>query len=74
MTSRRVLITLDRLLELLVSVIVEESLSEDEVDALLEAAEKTCLAVGPWDESATVGPAMSNWSISAVCWCRRSPA
>ncbi|WP_143663621.1 DUF3710 domain-containing protein [Streptomyces sp. NRRL B-24085] len=50
-TSRRDLITLDRLLEVLVSVIVEESLAEEEVEALLEAAEESCLAVGPWDES-----------------------
>ncbi|CAM5464581.1 DUF3710 domain-containing protein [Streptomyces canus] len=49
-TSRRDLITLDRLLELLVSVIAEESLSEEAVDALLEAAEESCLVVGPWDE------------------------
>ncbi|MFC8433886.1 DUF3710 domain-containing protein [Streptomyces sp. NPDC057253] len=49
-TSLRDLITLDRLLELLISVIVEESLSEEEVDAVLEAAEESCLAVGPWDE------------------------
>jgi hypothetical protein len=48
-TSRRDLITLDRLLELLVSVIAEESLSEEAVDALLEAAEESCLVVGPWD-------------------------
>ncbi|EFH28809.1 predicted protein [Streptomyces sviceus ATCC 29083] len=50
-TSRRELITLDRLLGLLVSVIAEESLSEAEVDDLLEAAEESCLAVGPWDVS-----------------------
>ncbi|MFC8361284.1 DUF3710 domain-containing protein [Streptomyces griseorubiginosus] len=50
-TSRRDLITLDRLLGLLASVIVEESLSEEEVGALLEAAEEGCLAFGPWDES-----------------------
>ncbi|WP_449350564.1 DUF3710 domain-containing protein [Streptomyces shaanxiensis] len=50
-TSRRDLITLDRLLELLASLIAEESLSEEEVEALLEAAEEGCLAVGPWDES-----------------------
>ncbi|MEU9325323.1 DUF3710 domain-containing protein [Streptomyces canus] len=49
-TSRRDLITLDRLLGLLASVIAEESLSEEAVDALLEAAEESCLAVGPWDE------------------------
>ncbi|MET9787269.1 DUF3710 domain-containing protein [Streptomyces canus] len=49
--SRRELITLDRLLELLVSVIAEESLSDEEVHALLEAAEESCLAVGPWDVS-----------------------
>nr|WP_159059426.1 DUF3710 domain-containing protein [Streptomyces antibioticus] len=48
-TSRRGLITLDRLLGLLASVIAEESLSEEEVDAVLEAAEESCLAVGPWD-------------------------
>ncbi|MGK3941284.1 DUF3710 domain-containing protein [Streptomyces caeruleatus] len=48
--SRRDLITLDRLLGLLASVIAEESLSEEEVDALLEEAEESCLAVGPWDE------------------------
>ena len=50
-TSRRELITLDRLLGLLASVIAEESLSQEEVDALLEAAEESCRAVGPWDES-----------------------
>ncbi|MFF7134818.1 DUF3710 domain-containing protein [Streptomyces sp. NPDC008196] len=50
-TSRRDLITLDRLLGLLASVIAEESMSEEEVDALLEAAEESCRAVGPWDES-----------------------
>ncbi|MDQ0908230.1 hypothetical protein QFZ22_004215 [Streptomyces canus] len=50
-TSRRDLITLDRLLELLASVIAEESLSDEEVHALLEAAEESCLAVGPWDVS-----------------------
>ncbi|MFE1834889.1 DUF3710 domain-containing protein [Streptomyces sviceus] len=50
-TSRRDLITLDRLLGLLASVIAEESMSEEEVDALLEAAEEGCRAVGPWDES-----------------------
>ncbi|MDH6517049.1 hypothetical protein M2163_005971 [Streptomyces sp. SAI-135] len=50
-TSRRDLITLDRLLELLASVIAEEPLSDEAVDALLEAAEESCLAVGPWDES-----------------------
>ncbi|MEU0213360.1 hypothetical protein [Streptomyces canus] len=46
-TSRRELITLDRLLVLLASVIAEESLSEEEVDALLEAAEESWLDVGP---------------------------
>ncbi|MFI8073102.1 DUF3710 domain-containing protein [Streptomyces sp. NPDC086033] len=49
-TSRRDLITLDRLLELLASVIAEESLSDEAVDALVEAAEESCLVVGPWDE------------------------
>lgn len=49
-TSRRDLITLDRLLELLASVIAEESLSDEAVDALLEAAEEGYRAVGPWDE------------------------
>jgi hypothetical protein len=49
-TSRRDLITLDRLLELLVSVIAEGSLSEEVVDVLLEAAEEGYRAVGPWDE------------------------
>ncbi|MEU0422708.1 DUF3710 domain-containing protein [Streptomyces canus] len=49
--SRAELITLDRLLGLLLSVIAEESLSEEEVDALLEAAEESRLAVGPWDVS-----------------------
>ncbi|WP_449353069.1 hypothetical protein [Streptomyces shaanxiensis] len=50
-TSRRDLITLDRLLELLASLIAEESLSEEEVEALLEAAEEGCLAVGHWPRS-----------------------
>ncbi|MCX4698496.1 DUF3710 domain-containing protein [Streptomyces sp. NBC_01373] len=50
-TSRRGLITLDRLLGLMASLIEEESLSEDEVDSLLEVAEESCRAVGPWDES-----------------------
>ncbi|MET8075032.1 DUF3710 domain-containing protein [Streptomyces sp. NPDC005303] len=50
-TSRRELITLDRLLGLLVSVIAEESLSEEDVDALLEASEESRLDVGPWDVS-----------------------
>ncbi|MFF4062124.1 DUF3710 domain-containing protein [Streptomyces sp. NPDC001668] len=50
-TSRRDLITLDRLLGLLTSVIAEESLSEEAVAALLEAAEESCQAVGPWDVS-----------------------
>ncbi|MFI6440991.1 DUF3710 domain-containing protein [Streptomyces sp. NPDC050759] len=50
-TSRRGLITLDRLLGLLASVIAEESMSEEELDVLLEAAEESCRAVGPWDES-----------------------